>query len=251
MKRKGLAVSIILLFIGVSIAPAINASFVKDNLVELEVELCGLGKKYAVELTQTEADELEKLFDNIEQKLSEVETREQTEDIFKDAVVELDKFGLLGGLSVKQAQKLVTGNNIKKSKIMNFIENKFANDANLPSINLLTLVFGHVGNAIFSGPIDILLGAIAFWAILFTYGGFPIGPILSFIVYLWFESLTRSEKLFFFNVAFLFMGSIFTIGLTGFYEVKGAMFYGFSGYKIITPENTCKFLGFSIIVNYG
>jgi len=39
-----------------------------------------------------------------------VETRGEAEAIFKEAVVELDKYGLLGGLSVRQVQRLVTGN---------------------------------------------------------------------------------------------------------------------------------------------
>ena len=106
--RKCISIVVILLFIGIAFAPYINASVVKDDLVEFNVEFCGLDKKHTVKLTQQEADEVESLFDDIEQRLSEVESREEAEEIFKEAVVELDKYDLLGGLSVRQAQRLVT-----------------------------------------------------------------------------------------------------------------------------------------------
>jgi len=54
--NKNLAFAIILLFIGVAFAPSINASVVKDDLVEFDVEFCGLGKKHTVQLTQKEAE---------------------------------------------------------------------------------------------------------------------------------------------------------------------------------------------------
>ena len=108
--RQGLAVAVILLFIGVAFAPSINSSIIKDELVEFDVEFCGLGKKHTVKLTKQEAEEVELLFDEIRTKLDNVESRDEAEIIFKEAVVELDKYGLLGGLSVKQIQKLILGN---------------------------------------------------------------------------------------------------------------------------------------------
>jgi len=52
MFRKGLAVAVILLLIGVAFAPSINANVVEDELVEIDVEFCGLGRKQTVQLTQ-------------------------------------------------------------------------------------------------------------------------------------------------------------------------------------------------------
>jgi hypothetical protein len=109
MLRKGLAVAVILLFIGVAFTPSINSSVVEDKLVEFDVEFSGLGKKHTVSLTQQEADEVKQLFDEIEQRLSEIETRAEAEEIFKEAVIELDRYGFIGELSVEQAQRLVTG----------------------------------------------------------------------------------------------------------------------------------------------
>jgi len=109
--KKGLVVTVILLFIGLAFAPSINANVSKTSidseLVEITTEICGLnGGKHTVSLSKEDADEVDRLFDSIKEKLDKVETREESEEIFKEAVVELDKYGLLGGLSVKQAQRI-------------------------------------------------------------------------------------------------------------------------------------------------
>jgi len=149
---KILPVAVILLFIGLALAPSINASGDKDNLVELDVEFCGLGKKQTVKLTQEEADEVELLFDDIEQRLSEVETREEAEEIFKDAVVELDRYGLLGGLSIRQAQRFIIG---KYQKLINF---KLIERTNLDdNENRFCFVTGETSNTLFYTPINYLL----------------------------------------------------------------------------------------------
>ncbi|EMR75079.1 hypothetical protein MBGDF03_00859 [Thermoplasmatales archaeon SCGC AB-540-F20] len=113
--KKGSVLAVILLFIGVAFAPSINANVSKasidSELVEITTEVCGINgvTPNTVLLSKEDAEEVEKLIDDIERRLDDVETREETEKIFNEAVVELDKYGLLGGLSVKQAQKLVTG----------------------------------------------------------------------------------------------------------------------------------------------
>jgi len=111
--KKYLAVVVVLLFIGLAFAPSINANVSKESLVEFTTEVCGLnGGKQTVRLTQSQADEVEALFDTIGERLDATDIRKEAEEIFKEAVVELDKYGLLGGLSVKQAQKLVIGNSL-------------------------------------------------------------------------------------------------------------------------------------------
>ena len=55
------------------------------------------------------------IFDDIKERLSNVASYDEAFIIFNDAVVALDKYGLLGGLSVKLAQRLVTGNIIEKN----------------------------------------------------------------------------------------------------------------------------------------
>jgi len=78
MIKKGLAVAVILLFIGVAFAPSINASVVKDELVEFDVEFSRLGKKHTVSMTQQDADEVEVLFDDMQNRLSTVKSDDET-----------------------------------------------------------------------------------------------------------------------------------------------------------------------------
>ena len=141
--KKGLAITVILLFIGVAFAPSINASVVNDDLVEFDVEFCGLGKKHTVQLTQQEGEEIELLFDEIHERLNEVETREEAEEIFKEAVVELNKYGLLGVLSVGRAKKLVTGK-FQKQDMINKLESVIDNNLGVfnSNSNMMCLISG-------------------------------------------------------------------------------------------------------------
>ncbi len=142
--KKLLTVGVIVLFLGLAIAPSINANISKTSidseLVEITTEVCGLNgvTPNTVSLSKEDADEVEKLIDDIERRLDNVETREETVDIFNEAVVELDKYGLLGGLSVKQAQKLVTGKifDTKIAKIFGRLTNgnNFSEGENMNSL---------------------------------------------------------------------------------------------------------------------
>jgi len=124
--KKPIAVAIILLFIGLALAPSINANISKasvdSELVEFTTELCGLdGGKHTVSLSKEEAEEVEQLIDSIKVRLDKVETREEAVEVFNEAVVELDKYGLLGGLSVKQAERLVAGR-YQNSRVVKLLE---------------------------------------------------------------------------------------------------------------------------------
>ena len=107
---KGLTVAVILLFIGLAVSPSIYANVSKKNeSVELDVEFCGLGRKHTVKLTQEEYKEVELIFDEVQERLSNVESDDEAIGLFNEAIVKLDRYGLLGELSVKNAQRLVTG----------------------------------------------------------------------------------------------------------------------------------------------
>ena len=115
MKRKCLAIGIILLFISVVVAPSINLSAVKasddDDLVEVTTQACGI-KGYGnttVKLTKEQYQNLEQYLVDFREWLNQTSTRGEAVPIFKEAVVELDKYGLLPkGLYVEHAQRLVT-----------------------------------------------------------------------------------------------------------------------------------------------
>ena len=153
MLKKGLAVAVILLFIGVAFAPSINSSVIKDELVEFDVELCGLGQRHTVSLTQQEAHKVELLFDDIQEQLNNVETREEAEEIFKDAVVELDNYGVLGDVSVMDAIELVNNPTYDDGVIylMEALSEKYPQI--FQSGNYLCSVAGSTANTEFSGII--------------------------------------------------------------------------------------------------
>ncbi len=125
--KKLLAVGVIVLFLGLAIAPSINANVskasIESEMVEITTEVCGINgvTPNTVLLSKEDAEEVEALFDSIRERLNATETREDTEQIFKEAVVELDKYGLLGGLSVRQAQRMAIYPNFV-SKQINLLE---------------------------------------------------------------------------------------------------------------------------------
>ena len=147
-----IAVAIIILASFSSVVGKVSSD---EEIVEFDVEFCGLGKKHTVQLTQQEADEVELLFDDLEQRLSDVETREEAEVIFKDTVVKLDKYGLLGGLSVRQVQKLVTSN-MQQSTLFNQ-EEYVNNEKDTNNSNLMCLIAGKTSETFITG----ILGRIA------------------------------------------------------------------------------------------
>ena len=101
-----IAVTIILLSSFSSVVGKISSD---EELVELDVEFCGLGKKHTVKLTQQEADEVEILFADIKQRLSEVETKGEAEEIFKEAVVKLGEYNLIPkSMNVEYIQDFIT-----------------------------------------------------------------------------------------------------------------------------------------------
>jgi len=128
MKKKCLAVGIILLFIGVAVAPSINFTVVKastDNeLVEVTTQACGI-KGYGnttVKLTRQQYQNLEQYLVDFRARLNQTSTREEAVPIFKEAVIELNKYGLLPkGMSIGQAQRLVSGEYLSK-RMMNALE---------------------------------------------------------------------------------------------------------------------------------
>jgi hypothetical protein len=116
VKRKWLAVGIILLFIGVSVAPSINQCVVKasqnDDLVEVITQACGI-KGYGdntVKLTRQQTREIDRLFESLNNKLDKTTSREESVRVYNEVIIELSRNGLLPqGMTIDQAQRLVMG----------------------------------------------------------------------------------------------------------------------------------------------
>jgi len=248
MLRKYLAVAVILLFIGVAFAPSVNANVSKDDLVEFDVELCGLGKKHTVKLTQEEAHEVEHLFDDIEQILSEVETRDGSEEIFKDAVVELDKYDLLGGMSVKQVQRIIAG------MVDETIVKTHFNRGNLGNLNMFCTIAFHATNIQF----------IKLYNLFFRYLTFLPREILGHFNIFWRELIQFGEVVWSgrFPKVIPANGWVWTDGLLGEKEWSGDFYgslpslsglgmvgvSGFTGIKI-TQQNETFFMGYAMFVS--
>ncbi len=274
--KKFLAVAVILLFIGLAITPSINANVSKEALVEFTTEVCGLnGGKQTVKLTQEEAEEVEALFNSIREELDTTDSMKEAEKILNEAVVELDRYGLLGGLSIRYAQRLVSFYDaIQRSNSVNEMSD---------NENAFCLIFGGVTRATFIGPIPqfaiyinkkieyerpplfLLLGLCLFFL---NYGGFPrliplrLGSLIGigFFNNIWMDGGDSPYG------TYPSKGWIQTFGINGPVKWDGelvgvlddipALFYidlligvkGFFGLRIINGEKT-YFLGFARKVN--
>jgi hypothetical protein len=151
--KKILSLSIIFLFIGVVVVPSINFNLVKastdNDLVEVTTQACGI-KGYGdttVKLTREQYNELEQYLVDFRARLNQTTTREESIPIFKDAVVELDKYGLLPkGMSVEQAQKFVS-RELYFTKISYLLERiislRYKNNDIVHRTNIFCLVYAH------------------------------------------------------------------------------------------------------------
>ena len=143
------------IFLGPVLEPSINAYFTEEQFIEFTTEICGLNNvKQKIELTLKEAEEVEELFNSIKLKLDKIESSKQAENIINDAVVKLNRYGLLGGLSIKQAQRLITYR-FKDRTIFNRNNLKEDDDK-----NFLCIVGGKINFSAFTGPFEFLFGPI-------------------------------------------------------------------------------------------
>ena len=192
--KKLLVVGVIVLFLGLAIAPSINANVSKTSidseLVEITTEVCGLnGDKQTVQLTKEEAEEVDLLFKSIREQLNVTESKEEAVEIFNEAVEKLDEYGLLGGLSVKQAQKLVT-NHYLKHNLDGFFRKKHIDESLNDSLNNFgCLIAGrtYVSHIWFEGPFSRLC-----FYVLFTIFSSIVLTTLFFIYFNFAFALTES-----------------------------------------------------------
>ena len=140
LKWKTIVCAVIFILVSVSVVPSIYADTTPnidvDEYVEFTTEICGLSgyEPNTIKLTQEEADEVRRLLDTIDANLDNADTTDEAIQIFNNAIVELDKYGLLGDLSVDEAQRLITGkiknpifNDLLKNRLKRLPENYFYN----------------------------------------------------------------------------------------------------------------------------
>jgi hypothetical protein len=269
---KGLAVGIILLFIGVAVAPSINFHVVKasndNDLVEVTTQACGVKGfgNQTVKLTRQQYQNLEQYLVDFRARLNQTTTREEAVPIFNEAVVELNKYGLLPkGMDVQKAEELVTGEYLSK-KLINTIEKLQKNNLFSNGTNYLCLT---VGNVHMSHVVPLLLMMI----LPFDVIAFLIIFIVDTIASIWSSNSWLGFLLFvlllFFNwgiqrISFLspfsmiitgrfYNSSLYTNGLSGIQKYNESMYgtiFGFIGLKLWVgikdePDNFFL-LGFSL-----
>jgi hypothetical protein len=197
--KKGLVVAVILLFIGVAIAPSINFTVVKasndNDFVEVITQACGINGfgDTTVKLTREQYQDLEQYLVDFRARLNQTTTREEAVPIFKDAIVELNKYGLLPKeMNIERAQRLVTGFNAV-SKLTSILKKTIrSNYEPTDEIeNRLCLMAGKTTNTQFEGPMTIFFDMF-FILSLFFYGGPASGPFsaLLFIISLYFFGIS-------------------------------------------------------------
>jgi hypothetical protein len=192
MVYKTLVVGVIILFIGVCIQPSIaivQRDKISRDYVDIKIDVCGLPgiKPYTIQLTKEQAIVIENYFDLINEQFEKANTREEAKAILNDVFIKLDEHGLLGGLSIKQAQMLVTGN-YENSRVMEVLENLLKKNQRLndDNSNYLCLVAGRATYISCSGLIQTVLtaffGAFALLADFF-YSILPNAPGWFFILF--------------------------------------------------------------------
>ena len=181
MFRKGLVCLVIILFIGISIAPSVTSiEFSKDNtsndndLVEITLQLCKTDgvEDHKMFITQEQDERLDRLIESFKADLDNAETRDETNEIYKDMVVSLDKLGILPeNTNCKEVQELVAGDSYGFNKVKDFVEHKKPILINLLAEkykerkgtseeleNYLCLITGISTHTFFIGPIGAIIG---------------------------------------------------------------------------------------------
>jgi hypothetical protein len=239
--RKWLVVEIILLFIGVAIAPSINFNIVKacndNDLVEVTTQACGINgfENTTLKLTREQYQDLELYLIDFRARLNQTTTQEEVVPIFKEAVTELDKYGLLpNGMSVKRAQRLVTSG-YQRQNAENIVK-RFSQG----SLNLCCFF-----SALIYDPVDynIWIVIAALLSLLFD----AYSPFVLLVYLFFFIGFFKPLR---FNNIIAVIGHViafFSAGLagikTGGDDIDSVI--GFTGLKITINYHTSFYLGFA------
>jgi len=234
--KKGFVVSVIFLFIGVAVAPSITFNVVKasndNDLVEVTTQACGIKGfgNTTVKLTKQQYQNLEQYLVDFRAKLNQTTTREEAVPIFKDAVVELNKYGLLPkGMSVEQAQRLVVGVEQDK-KIMTLFGKIKPNYLNNLRFNLFCLITGETDNTLFQTVSRAFINICP----PFRFFGFIPSIIKIFFPFSLFDVIGLGGSSYVSGIHPA-NGWVNTIGLTGSKNWNGSFYGGITNFFVSEP----------------
>ena len=251
--NRGIALVVIVLFIGLAFTPSINANVTTDSeLVEITTEVCGIDgiNSQTISLTKEDADTVEKLFDEIKSKLDRAETREETVTIFNEGIVELDKYGLFGDMDIEKIQNQIS-NRFIQPKRTNFL-GKIV-DFNFPFFsNLCCFMFTNVSSGYFPYSMEFNI----WWLLALVPDIDFVILVVNFLILLSFFPLKFMNIVLLYPQGINFQSTtIYSLGFKGYKELiipydKAIIIYGFSGIKIIyeigEQNYNAKLIGFAL-----
>lgn len=239
--KKLIVTGVIILLIGVAFTPSINASIKEDGLVDLDVELLGIGKKHKITLTNQQINEIESHINEFKLALSIIETKAEAELLFKEIIFKLDKYGLFGNTNINTLQKLAT---IDYDFLKQKLPQQSYNKLNSENDNSNCLVAGQTTNTFFMGlPGVYIIFFIYLLVMTFSFLGMSIAILYSLLFIIKnkifpfsFMNVVGLGYLSEFNLEFIpSTGWIKSIGLNGTKDWNGT-FYGnfnFSNIEIV------------------
>jgi hypothetical protein len=196
--KKCLLVGIIFFIVDVSLIPIVDFHVTKasdsNDLIEVTVEPCGMKgfENTTIKLTRQQYQNLQDYLVAFRSRLNTTATCEEAVPIFKEAIVELDKYGLLpGGMSVERAQMFSTDScfnqfaSIYSEKVGSILRNQ--------SVNTFCLVTGELNWSFSCHPYFVVLAYLSM-----GLGFISILPKLMLSFY-----LSLKEKIWFPNLIML------------------------------------------------
>jgi len=266
-----LTVGIILLFIGVAIAPSITQCVVtashEDDRIAVTTQAYGIQGygTITVKLSKAQYQDLEQYLADFRQRLNQTTTREEAIPILKEAVVKFDTYGLLPkGMNIEDAQRLVIGEN-HDTKILQLVS-RIGKEKSLNfSTNVLCLVAGYSNKTV----ITTLFQRVTFFNFLLL-SNFLKKVMTSFALYLLLDIILIEITMFFFAIDTILPivlwsdiylqsgdGFLYSFGLGGIKKQVGTLngqINGFTGIKILLNLNdpfVFFYLGSGLYVNVG
>jgi hypothetical protein len=234
MKRKYLAVGIILLFIGVAVAPGITVSAANERTKQFIVHLCGLNNNYTVALTEQQAAEVNVICEKYQSHMEKTSSMEEAEGILNRAFIELAHYGLLEGTNLQQAQHLLQDNRVIPRNLVHACSfpRLFSNICCFLTATFPYAVEGDTG--VMPAVIPLGLPLVFFIALMAATENLPFLNLISTgLVALCFFQPLKVMNL----VLVLGHGVIHSVGLKGIVDAEDTLvLLGYTGLIIILPQ---------------
>lgn len=250
--HRGISIVVVTLLIALTFSQCIHANVnTKSELFDVTMEFCGFDdiEPSTIELTKEEYSELKMVIDTFKSQCDLVETREEANELFDDAIVQLDTFGLLGDIGIEETKNMITSSyqNVKPLQYFERLLPTMHGDSN-DMQNLFCLIAGKTTNTFFQPPLgSVLVGSMfslnEVWAFIFLLSYICLRlrlTLISFFFYIIVQILSSVLKFIIKPIEFLMFkkpmllgtniwftkskGWVQTIGLFGIRKIDGRFF---------------------------